>query len=792
MAIRYVGVRHHSPACARLARHVIRELSPAYVLIEGPADMNDRIDELLLTHELPVAIFTYHQDESRHHASWSPFCDYSPEWVAIREGAKAGAKVRFIDLPSWHDAFAGVRNRYSDGERRSSLAVKRLCERFGVDGMDALWDHLFEQAMEPEALEERLGAYFEGLRGDIDGGDRDGPREDFMAKCVAHYAKLAKDEHVVVLTGGYHKPALEQLVPKEPGEALPELPVPDETVRRGSFLVPYSFRRLDSFVGYESGMPSPQYYQSVWDDGTEQAPEALLEVAVSRLRKKDLPISAADLIAARTMALGLARMRGHRDLARVDLLDGIAAALVKDAQDAPLPWTQRGRIRHGTDPILVEVVAALSGERRGKLHADTPRPPLIHDVRSELENHGLAPGSGQRKVDVDLTNETGLEKSRVLHRLNVLRIPGFKRTRGPTWATDPVLEERWEIVEVFEQESAIIEASAYGATLAGAAGARLEEMATAAEGDLAELTNVLGAATFVGMDALGSRVLANLHALAGKESDLGRLGTALKRLLALYRHDTLLGSARSEALGIVVEAAYERGLWLVEGITGGAAPADDGVMIAVAAIRDALRFAGHARGLNADRARGVMKRRSVDGDAPPDLRGAALGFLWSMGSFATTEEAEEHAVRALRRSSQPNELGDWLAGLFALAREEVLYGEEHEDDHEEETKKRDNSLLSVLDATVAEMSQEDYLIALPALRLAFSYFPPREKERLAKRVLRFHGKENVSAMTLTRLPIDASVLADAHVLEQSVDTREAKYGLGPEPEPPAVAPEVAS
>jgi hypothetical protein len=808
MAIRYVGVRHHSPACARLARHVIRELSPAYVLIEGPADMNDRMNELLLEHELPLAIFSYYQnlpvemgrhehghgevevddaeDESgkphvvhQRFASWSPFCDYSPEWVAIKEGAKVGAEVLFIDLPSWDKAFAGVTNRYSDGDRRMSDAVVALCERFGVDGMDALWDHLFEQEMPLDVLEERLGAYFEGLRGDLDGGDRDGPREDFMAKQVAHYAKKAGKKDVVVLIGGYHKPALEKLVPNQSGDALPELPQPHEEARHGSFLVPYSFRRLDSFTGYQSGMPSPQYYQSLWEEGVEEAPDTLLETAVKRLRDRDQRVSAADLIAVRTMAEGLARMRGHEHLARVDILDGIAAALVKDAQDAPLPWTQRGTIRHGTDPILVEVVAALSGNKRGKLHPDTPRPPLIHDVRSELEQHDLTPTEAKRRVDIDLTDAAALAKSRILHRLNVLGVPGFVRTHGPSWATDPVLEERWEITEVFEQESAIIEASAYGATLMGAAGARLEESAEQAEGNLAKLTEVLGAATFVGMDLLGGRLLSQLHSLAGKENDFERLGQALTRLLALYRHDTLLGSARSEPLGAVVEAAYDRGLWLVEGISGGQSEATKGLLIAVAAIRDALRFAGNARGLNADRARGVMTRRSVDDDAPPDLRGAALGFLWSMGCFDSTEKAEEHAVRALRKSSQPDVLGDWLGGLFYLAREEVLYGEEHEDEYEVDEERKESSLLSVLDATIAEMSHEDYLVALPALRLAFSYFPPREKERLARRVLRFHGKEKVSPLALTRLPVEASTLVSSKALEKRVNDREEKYGLGP-------------
>ena len=41
-----VGVRHHSPACARLVEQILIERRPRAVLIEGPADMNPRLDEL--------------------------------------------------------------------------------------------------------------------------------------------------------------------------------------------------------------------------------------------------------------------------------------------------------------------------------------------------------------------------------------------------------------------------------------------------------------------------------------------------------------------------------------------------------------------------------------------------------------------------------------------------------------------------------------------------------------------------------------------------------------------------
>ena len=42
-----VGVRHHSPACARFTAHVIARVRPAFVLVEGPVDMNARMGELL-------------------------------------------------------------------------------------------------------------------------------------------------------------------------------------------------------------------------------------------------------------------------------------------------------------------------------------------------------------------------------------------------------------------------------------------------------------------------------------------------------------------------------------------------------------------------------------------------------------------------------------------------------------------------------------------------------------------------------------------------------------------------
>ncbi|MFY0583705.1 DUF5682 family protein [Cystobacter fuscus] len=450
-----VGVRHHSPACARLVAHTLETVRPRHVLIEGPVDMNPRLEELLLPHEPPLAVFSAWRDEERTQASWTPFCAYSPEWVALTRGHAAGAQVRFMDLPAWDKAFEGVRNRYSDGERRTARAIEALCQKLGLEGMDALWDHLFEQPLGMDVLAERLRVYFDSLRGEEESSERDTQREAFM---LAHVeAALARDDGpVVVVCGGFHAPVLARAQAR-PGAGFP--PAPSHPSAK-SYLVPYSFRRLDSFAGYESGMPSPAFYQALWESGAEAAPGLLLREAVGRLRGRGQHVSSADLIAASVMAEGLARLRGHAVLSRTDLLDGLASALVKESLDVALPWTGRGVPSPDTHPLLAEVLCAFSGERTGRLSPLTPQPPLLTDVEHTLHAHGLTPGPSPRTVRLELREPGDVERGRVLHRLRVLGLPGFTRNSGPTFPTEPVLQESWTVASSEDFLSWVIEARA--------------------------------------------------------------------------------------------------------------------------------------------------------------------------------------------------------------------------------------------------------------------------------------------------------------------------------------------
>ncbi|MEU1596999.1 DUF5682 family protein [Streptomyces sp. NPDC005708] len=774
----FIGVRHHSPACARLVARAIETLRPAYVLVEGPADMNARLDELLLGHELPIAVFSHYRDEERTATSWTPLCDYSPEWVALSRGHAVGAQVRFIDLPTWHPAFVEraepLANRFADTEARYAEATRRLCEHFGSDTVDALWDRLFEVA-DPHGLAQRLDAYFDVLRGDAQAEPGDRAREEYMACWIRAALARAEGRPVLVVTGGFHAPALRALAGTSEGSTSaqwPGVPEPPAGALGGSFLVPYSFRQLDSFAGYQSGMPSPGYYQLLWERGAVAAADGLLGQVVGRLRGRRIAVSTADLIAARSLAEGLAAMRGHPVRSRTDVLDGLAGALISEALEQPLPWSGRGTLSAGTDPGVVEMVAASTGDRVGRLHPATPAPPLVHDVAAQLERCAVVPG---RTVTNDLADPEGLMCSQVLHRLRVLGIPGHVREFGPMTGADPVFTERWEPVPPHGREAALIEAGAYGARLDEAAAVALAERARSAsasdappDAEVGALSGVLFDAVLCGADALSAELLGALASRVGTVAGLGPTGEVLATALHLWRHDRVYGVAGDPLLAGVVDEAVGRVFWLAEGLHGGSG-VDPGRLRALAVARDALRHTDDLLTLSRTAAVDTARRIAADPAAPADLRGAALGLRWSLGGGG--DEAVDRA-RSLA-AVVPHELGDWLAGLFALARDEVT-GTGGTGDAG--TDAAGPSLVDALDDIVTAMTGSDFLAGLPALRQAFAFFPPRERERIAERLLERRHRRG-SARSLLRTSADPLELARARTLEENVSRLLDRYGL---------------
>ncbi len=703
-------VRHHSPACARFVREVILRARPAAVLIEGPADFNDRIDELFLGHRPPISIYSHVAwSDGRRQGAYYPMCEYSPEWQALLAARECGARVRFIDLPFALLAREDRRaNRYADDRLRGGHYVEALCKALEVENSDDAWDLMMEQdpGLSADAARERVDSYCRGLR-EMDAGavaESDLRREAYMARHIRAARAEFGSDRVVVVTGGYHTSGLEQLLGADEPATATDLDVslvwPEEIVERGIALTPYSYERLDSLVGYDAGMPSPGFYHRAWCAGAEPVHTPLLRAMAERLRELKQPVSAADLIAVEMSAQTLATLRGHARVWRRDLTDAVISALVKDDV-------------HLAHPFILAMQSVLRGGERGRLAAGSPLPPLVKDIHARLAAANLLPDKAPKERVLTLTKPDDLAVSRLLHQLRVLGIPGVERVSGVDFSKRndlTALTETWRLRWMPEQDAQMIEASRYGSALDEAAAARLREAAEKLERNGAAAALLLLDSVLAGVmktaDALRRRVAEVLH----QDGDLARVAEAIDHLLHLFSWDDTLGTKGSMAAGELLKEAFERAVWLLE--SGGAGASAKQEVEAVRLTRDAFERAEEPMRLDRTTFADALARVQADDRRSPAQRGACAGALWSLHRADPA-----HIRRDLLLFAAPEHLGDFLTGLFGLAREEA---------------QRDPELLRAVHEVVIAWRDDAFLTALPSLRLAFMYFTAREKVYLAR------------------------------------------------------------
>lgn len=761
-AVRVIGVRHHSPACARLVAEAIARERPQAVLIEGPSDFNPRIGELLLDHQLPLALYSYANEAGQAAQCWFPLLDYSPEWVALREGRAAGAELRFIDLPHWRYRTLPDAQRRTAGQlnarSRYGQVVDRLCRRFGCDSDDALWDHLFESVpaeSTSDDLAQRLELYFAELRGDDPGTEQDQAREQHMAQWLAWAA--AKFERVLVVCGGWHKPALERALSSAGGAAAePDVPQPLNERAAGCYLVPFEYRQVDALGGYAAGMPSPMYYQWVWQHGVGAAGDRAMAKMVLRLRRAQVALSTADLMAFERTGTALAGLRGHAAPLRVDLLDALQSAVVKEALETPAPWSGARWLHAHHHPVLREALLALTGDGAGRLHGDTPLPPLLHDVRQCMAEHGLEISREPRKLVLDRRRAEDAPRAHVLWQLRCLQVGGVQlaETRAPRaargLARELNFEEHWRLQQNERWFPDLIEASVHGATLESAARQCLLRRVADAPGDAVALVQCLMQAVRAGLYDMGRDLAQQLRDGLAESHDHGALAGAAQSLASLVQAG-FWGEDPRELLEGTLALMAERLMWLLEGRDGAGSAQQLSADVAAAAVFDTLlrldlpalddAFVGQ-----------TLARLARSPSKPPALRGAALGVACQHGALAGGDVAAAHdEVIALTRAMPPRDaLGDFLYGLFSCAR--ALATE-------------NDGIVRAIHAALDGMGVEDFLVALPALRAAIGWFPPRERGALAAHVARLLGLHAGQQQRLLSLREGAEALLDSRRIE---------------------------
>jgi hypothetical protein len=297
-----------------------------------------------------------------------------------------------------------------------------------------------------------------------------------------------------------------------------------------------------------------------------------------------------------------------------------------------------------------------------------------------------------------------------------------------TWTAGPrhgartgshLIREVWVCQLSPATDVALVEASAYGPTIAEAVAERYVETTSELEGSEASAAAVaahLAKAAELGVHEAVPRVTAYLRRQAMQDPNLTSIVSALTELQLLLATRASLEGRRLGPLPELIAVLYNRACYLIEHLDGLAESELDSALDSLLRLRDAL---ASADGVELDPALFWEAVHRVDRQrCQAPLAGASLGLLWS--SRHVTDGEVIMAVRGwVLGSGGSSKATAYLRGLLLAAREVIWQVE---------------GLTDVISQLMTTWDDREFLKRLPGLRAAFSALTPRETDQVAELV----------------------------------------------------------
>ena len=728
MGIYIFGIRHHGPGSARSLLRTLGELRPDCLLIEGPPDAEAALS--LLTHEQmepPVALLIY-QAEQPQRAAFYPFAIFSPEWQALQFGLRQNIPTRFMDLPQAHwlalmQEESAIRNPQS-AIQADPIGV--LAQAAGYDDSERWWEHVVEHRRDGADLFAALLEAMAALRVEAEREvsdaqlanaesaeeteaeqielNREALREAWMRQTIRR-AQKEGFERIAIVCGAWHAPMLTE-------DALKQNAKPDAALLKGlpkvkvqATWTPWTHGRLSYQSGYGAGIEAPGWYQHLWLTHEGVATRWLARVA-RLLRDEGLDVSSAHVIEAVRLAETLAALRG-RPIAGLPELNEAVQSVFCFGDDLPL------RLIH--DKLIV-------GETLGRVPDETPLVPLQQDLQREQKRLRLKAEANEKQLDLDLRKATDLERSRLLHRLNLLGVPwgAVQDVSGKSGTFHEVWRVRWEPEFVVQ----LIEAGVWGSTIQTAASSKARDAADKA--DLPALTALLEHVLLSALPAAVAHLMARLQTESALASDVGLLMDALPPLSNVQRYSDVR-QTDAVLLGTVTDGLVAR---ICIGLPGACASLNDEAAQAMFARLDKVNAAIQLLQQDAHTTawQQVLLRLVEQNGLHGLLAGRACRLLLDAQALDVGEAARRLSL-ALSSASEPAQAGAWVEGFLHGSGLLLLH---------------DETLWQVLDAWLSALPEEQFIALLPLLRRTFANFTAPERRQIGERVKRGGGVVNVA------------------------------------------------
>lgn len=776
-----LGVRHHSPACARMVKETIEQLQPAAVLLEGPSD--HKALNNLLTPQLkpPVALFSFvsyppgtlasmdpaHVGETQdlpdelqqrtRVAGWYPFCDYSPEWVGLLTAHQQDIPVSFCDLSLHqrcmvdrslsHKLQQGAADLFERPHEKHATWMAHLQQKLRARDEDEVWDQLFElHPQNHQKMATAMAAFGLALRASYqaDWLDTTGDlqREQHMAAAAREALHTHKGK-VLLICGAFHMQGIAKAFTEAQG--APDLAPLPEGAQAGTYLIPYDFRRMQR-LHYAAGMPMPAWYQAKWEDGPQAWLKMLTKTARTARKDGRLRVSTAALQAASEQASRLAHFRGHPTPSRNDVLDAVQSCWVK------------GDIETGHGRVMNIIRELFCGDRKGSIGKRIEDPPLVKEIEALLKEYHLEAVDRPRECKLrPIRVKRDKERAQILMRLDYLQTGYAQLLKGPNFLTGEELqriEQTWRLALTPEVRAEWLASSVYGATLEEAVKEKLRERIVATSHRSMEAAQRLLESCALGIHELLRPLLRQLSSKIDEDAQLLSVIGSLHRLLLLYKYRDAMGAVALPQLGLLLQRSWQRCLWLLGQLVRTNEANEEDMIKGLRSLNHAVHALPTLLEVG-DLYEMLSQLRSGLREAP-GLHGAVEALLWRVGR-CTTEDIGQSA-RAHFAEHHTDAPGRYIEGLLQLARRAYL---------------DDPRLIDELSDALTEMQETDFRQSLPRLRRAHTQLTPSETHRLAEHIANRYG---LTPQPMTRLSLSPTLLLQLQDTQTKVQQTLSSWG----------------
>ncbi|MCS7073271.1 MAG: DUF5682 family protein [Bacteroidia bacterium] len=706
MSIHFFGIRHHGPGSAKSLQKALQKLQPNLLLIEGPPEAEPMIP-FIQDSEMkpPVALLVYSPENFRY-ASFYPFAEFSPEWQALLYGLEHNIPIRFMDLPCYH-SFAIQRQHDNESlnteklnEREPILVenfrpdpIQLLANLAGEEDSEQFWEQLVEMNENDDSVFDAIAEAMRFYRSEyLSTDESDLLREAYMRKILREAEKDGYDK-IAVICGAFHVPALEKMPPKKEDESLLKgLP----KMKTESTWVRWSYHRLTLSSGYGAGIRSPGWYEHLWKHSKQAHVQWLILIA-QLLRKEGFDISSAHIIEAVRLSETLAVLRNRVYPSLAEINDSVQAIF-----------------SFGSESVLQLIQEKLTvGNVIGQTPVSIPQIPLQKDFTATVKSIKWKLEAVDKFIELDLRKELDLNRSILLHRLQILNIDwGVSQPNNNSKGT---FKENWILAWKPEFELALLEKGIYGNTIEQAANAYVQELAKQII-DLEEVVKLFHQVMLADLKDSVETIAKLVRNLSAQSSDIFSLMSSFPQITEVYRYNDVRNTRKELLTEVLIEMAIR--------ICIGFPVACLNINVNFAEKLEWLLNQNHNAMLLIEneflKNEWISALLSVSNNptAHPLLQGKVTRMLTYMNVFSSEESAKRFSY-ALSVAIEPMEAAYWVEGFFKETSTLLLY---------------DDELLKLLDNWIAEQTDAIFLELMPIVRRTFSSFPAPLRKKLGEKL----------------------------------------------------------